>query len=66
MELVEFIVVWNLLICFVCFVIKLCFGMRESWRTLGLYCRRIEYLDWDASCMLRIYDITSLAAFRLS
>ena len=39
--------------------------MRESWRTLGLYCRRIEYLDWDASCMLRIYDIISLAPFRL-
>ena len=21
-----------------------------SWRTSEVYCRRIEYLDWDASC----------------
>ena len=38
--------------CFILFVFCLCLcGMRESWRTLGLYSRRIEYLDWDASCM---------------
>ena len=41
------------LFCFVLFI----FGMRESWRTLGMYCRRIENLDWGASCIVRIYDI---------
>ena len=35
----------------VCFVICLFYyGMREGWRTLGMYCHKIEYLDWDASC----------------
>ena len=31
--------------------------MRTSWPTLGMYCGRIEHLDWGASCMLRIYGI---------
>ena len=37
---------------FICLLFCLLFyvGMRASWRTLGMYCCRIGYLDWDTSC----------------
>ena len=45
---------------FDCFALFVCFvilgfdfiDMRASWRILGMYCRKIELLDWNASCML--------------
>jgi len=40
---VIFCFVWVYLI--ICFVLFCYFGMRESWHTLGMYCRRIDNLD---------------------
>ena len=32
------------------FFLFICLGMRVNWRTSGMYCRRIDSQDWNASC----------------
>jgi len=30
-----------------------------DWHTPGMYCHKIEYLDWDASCMFTKFEFIS-------